>query len=148
MRGLNNIFSAKEKTEWNLTLLATIVFARCRLSAPTAACLFNKDSLAFNLGATETVARGVSLVNRDHLDKAEATRLLGVRVHHNFAFFYVAILLEETLYCFIAEGGAKASDEKVGSRVKGALVLSFRRGLLRGSVVGITRRVSKKNTSQ
>jgi hypothetical protein len=71
-----------------------------------------------------------------HLNKAEATGLLGVRVSHNLALFDITIFLKHLGHLGLGELGVDASDEKVRSGVDSAIVVVPGCGsILHGAVV-------------
>lgn len=65
--------------------------------------------------ALETLFSCVGLVGGDHLDEAEAARLLGVRVAHDVALLDLAVLLEEARNLLLRERRVNTRDEQVGA---------------------------------
>lgn len=70
----------------------------------------------------EALLGSVSLVRGDHLDEAEAARLLRVRVTHDVALLHLAILLEQALDLLLAEARVDASYEEIGAWVAAVVV--------------------------
>jgi hypothetical protein len=73
----------------------------------------------------KTFLGGIGLLGGDHLDEAEAARLLGVGIAHNVSLLDLAVLLEETRDLLLGEGRVDACDEEVGALVAAALVVLF-----------------------
>jgi hypothetical protein len=71
----------------------------------------------------QTLLGHVSLVGGNHLDKAEAARLLCVRIAHDVALLNLAVLLKKTRHLFLGKRRVDAGDKQVGTRVAGALFI-------------------------
>jgi hypothetical protein len=95
----------------------------------------------------KTLLGGVSLVGCDHLDEAEATGLLCVRIAHDVALLYLAVLLEETRDFFLGERGMDAGDEEVGARVA-AVVIVIARSWGRTAACGVSDNASMAISSE
>lgn len=80
--------------------------------------------------ALETLLGSISLLRRDHLDEAEAARLLSVGIAHDVALLDLAVLLEQPRDVLLGERGVNARHEQVGARVAraGVVVVVARRG--------------------
>ena len=72
----------------------------------------------------EALLGGVGLVRCDHLDEAEATRLLGVGVTHDLALLDLAVLLKEARNLLLGQTGMNAGDEQVRSGVDGTIIIT------------------------
>lgn len=70
----------------------------------------------------ETLLGSVGLVRGNHLDEAEAARLLRVRVAHDVALLNLTILLEQTCNLLLGQTGVDTGDEEIGARVAAAIV--------------------------
>jgi len=71
----------------------------------------------------ETLLGCIGLLSCDHLDEAEAARLLGVRVTHDVALLDLSVLFKETRHLLFTERGMDTGDEEVGAGVAAALVI-------------------------
>ena len=65
----------------------------------------------------------IGLLSSNHLDEAEAARLLGVGVAHDVALLDIAILLEETRDFVLSESRVNAGDKQVGARVAALVII-------------------------
>jgi hypothetical protein len=103
-------------------------------TSPTS--LLNAQCATLDRLTLETFPGSLSLFRGYHLNKAEATGLLGVRVSHNLALFDITILLKHLGHLGLGELGVDASDEKVRSGVDSAIVVVPGCGsILHGAVV-------------
>lgn len=71
----------------------------------------------------QTLLGRVSLIRGDHLDEAEAARLLGVGIAHDVALLNLAVLLKETGDLFLTKRRMNAGDEQVGARVAALVII-------------------------
>jgi hypothetical protein len=71
----------------------------------------------------EALLGSIGLLCGDHLDKSEATRLLGVWIKHDLTFLDLTILLEQASDLGLGEAWVNTGDEQVRSWVHGAIVL-------------------------
>lgn len=110
------------------TLRRTKVFARRRGTRAAAARLLNAEGAALDHLTLETFLGSVGLLTSGHVDETEATRLLGVGVHHDGAVLDVAILLEKARNIGLGQTRVDTSHEQVGTSVLGALLIFFLRG--------------------
>jgi hypothetical protein len=99
------------------------VFARSWGTGAGTTSLLDAQSSAFNDLTLESLLCGISLLSGDHLDKTEATRLLGVWVKHDLAFLDITVFLEETSDLRLGKARVDTGDEKVGARVDCAVIL-------------------------
>jgi hypothetical protein len=74
----------------------------------------------------KTLFGRISLLRGNHLDEAEAARLLCVGVAHNVALLNLAVLFEETRDLFLGKRGVNARDEEVGALVAALIFLVAR----------------------
>jgi hypothetical protein len=72
----------------------------------------------------KTLLGRISLVGGDHLDEAEATRLLRVGVTHDLTLLNLAVLLEKTGHFGLRQARVDASHEEVRSRVDGTVIIT------------------------
>jgi hypothetical protein len=126
-----------------VTLGGSEVFAGSRSSGAATTSLFNAQSTALDNLTLETLLGSISLFGSDHLDEAEATRLLGVRVQHDRAVLDIAVLLEQTADIGLGQTRVDTSDEKVRARVDGTFFIivglaRIDRGTLIGTSIGRT----------
>jgi hypothetical protein len=108
------------------TLGGTVVLARSGSARAGATSLLNAQRPTLVDFTLKTLLGGVSLVGCDHLDEAEATGLLCVRIPHDVALLYLAVLLEETRDFFFGERGMDAGDEEVGARIAAVVIVIAR----------------------
>ena len=99
------------------------VLARSGSTGASATSLLDAQSATLDDFALHTILGSIGLVGRDHLDKTESTRLLGVGVLHDLALLNLAILLKKARNLCLGESGVNASDEEVGARVDGSIVI-------------------------
>jgi hypothetical protein len=99
------------------------VFARSRSSGAATTSLLNAQSTALDNFTIQTLLGSISLLGSDHLDEAEATRLLGVRVDHDRAVLDIAVLLEQTGNIGLGQTRVDTSDEKVRAGVDGTFFI-------------------------
>lgn len=109
------------------------VLARGRGAWARATSLLNAQGAALNNLALEALLGSIGLLSSDHLDEAEATRLLGVWVKHDLALLDLTVLLEEASDLGLGQAWVNAGDEQVRSRVHGAIVLGRRSTVVLGA---------------
>ena len=85
--------------------------------------LLDAQGSALNNLTLKSLLCGISLISSDHLDETEATRLLGMGIKHNLALLDVAVFLEETGDFLFGKARVNTSDEEVGARVDGTVIL-------------------------
>ncbi len=101
------------------------VLAGSRSAWLAAAGFLNAESTALHLFTLKPVFGSISLIRSHHLDKAKATRLLGVRIQHDRTVFNVAVLLEHTCNVDFRERRVNASDKEVRARVDCTFVIEI-----------------------
>ena len=101
----------------------SVVLARSRRTRAGTASLLDAQRPALVNLALQSLLGGISLIGRDHLDEAEATRLLGVGILHDIALLDFSVLAEKTSYLLLGQAGVDAGDEQVGAGIAGAFVL-------------------------
>jgi hypothetical protein len=113
--------AATRSTE--VTLGRSKVFARSRSSGAATTSLLNAQSTALDNLALQALLGSISLLGSDHLDEAEATRFLGVRVQHDRAVLDIAVLLEQTGDIGLGQTRVDTGDEKVRAGVDGTFFI-------------------------
>lgn len=101
----------------------TKVLARSRRARTRATGLLNRKGASLELLALQAVPGSIGLIGSHEVDKAEAAGLLGVRVAHDLALLYIAVLGEESGDFILAQLGVDAGDKQVGARVDGTLAV-------------------------
>lgn len=101
----------------------TEVLARSRRARTGTTSLLNGKGASLELLTLQAVPSSIGLIGGHEVDKAEAARLLGVRVAHDLALLDIAVLGEESGDFILAELGVDAGDEQVGARVDGTLAV-------------------------
>lgn len=104
------------------SLRGTEVLAGGRSTRAGAAGLLDAQSAAFNDLALKTLLSGIGLLSSDHLDKTEATGLLGVWIKHDLALLDVAVLLEETGDLLLRKTRVDTSHKEIGPGVDGSII--------------------------
>jgi len=98
------------------------VLARSRGTRTGTAGFLDAQGATLDDLALETLLGGIGHVRSNHLHESKPTRLLGVGIAHDLALLNLAVLLEEARNLSLGQLGVDASDEKVGSRVDGAVI--------------------------
>lgn len=109
------------------------VFAWGRSTGTATASLLNAEGAALDDLALQAFLGRVGLFSSGHVYEAEATRLLGVRVHHDRAVVDIAVLLEQTRNVGFSQTRVDAGDKQVGAGVDGALFIIIQGLAHRGS---------------
>lgn len=123
-----------EDTEHELTALGrSEVLAGGRSTGLATASLLDAQGAALDDLALQALFGSISLLSRDHVDKAEATRLLGVGIDHDRAVLDIAVLFEQTRDVGLRQTRVNTSDKQVGASVDGTLILIFHRLAWRSS---------------
>jgi hypothetical protein len=91
----------------------TEVLARGRGTRASTSSLLNAQRATLNHLTLETFLSSLGLLRGDHLDEAEATRLLSMRVTHDLTLFDIAIFLEHLGNLGFGKTRVNAGDEKV-----------------------------------
>jgi hypothetical protein len=113
----------------------TKVLARSWGARAGTTSLLDAQGSTFNDFTLKTILGGISLLSSDHLDEAKATRLLGMGIKHDLAFFNIAVFLEETSDLLLGKARVDAGDEEVGARVDCTVILG-RAALIFGRSAG------------
>lgn len=93
------------------------VLARCWSPRAASPSFLNAQSTTFNVLTLKSLLGCIRLLGSDHLDETEATRLLGVRIFHNRASFYITILLEQARHISLIETRMDAGNEEIRAGV-------------------------------
>jgi hypothetical protein len=119
------------------SLGGTKVFARGGRAGTGAAGLFNAERTTVDNLALKTVLSSIGLIGRDHLDEAEAARLLAVRVAHNLTLLNLAVLFKHARHLGLGQAGVDAGHEEVRSGVNCTVIIDVagtRAAVVLGSV--------------
>lgn len=106
------------------------VLARSRRAGSGATGLLDRQSATLELLALQAFLCSVGLLGGDHLDETETTRLLGVGVTHDLALLDGTVLGEEASNFFLKKARVNASDEQVGTRIDGTIIVAVAHGLV------------------
>jgi hypothetical protein len=90
--------------------------------AGTTSLLDAQGSTLNNL-TLKTILGRISLLSSDHLNEAEATRLLGVGVKHDLALLDITVFLKETSDLLLRKARVNARDEEVGAWIDCTVIL-------------------------
>lgn len=99
------------------------VFAGSGSAGTSTASLLDAQGAAINDLALKTILGSVGLVGSDHLDEAEAARLLAVGVAHDLALLDLAVLLEHAGDLSLSKAGVDARHEEVRAGVNCAVII-------------------------
>lgn len=101
----------------------TKVFPRSGSARATTTSLFNAQGASFDDLTLETLLSGIRLFSSDHIDKAKATRFLGMGIGHDGAVVDIAVLLEKTGDIGLGQTRMDTGDEEVGTGVDRAFIV-------------------------
>jgi hypothetical protein len=107
------------------TLGRAVVLARGGSTRAGTASFLDAQSPALMNFTLKALLGSISLVRRVHEDESKATRLLRVRITHDVALVYSAILLEQTGNFLLGETGVDACDEQVRTGVTAAVLFAI-----------------------
>lgn len=111
------------------------ILARSRRTRAGTTSLLDAEGATLNHLTLETLLGRIGLLGCDHLDEAEATGLATMRILHDLALLNLAVLLKEARDLSFLETRMDTSDEKIGARVDGAIIILGTRIVLdRGAV--------------
>ena len=101
------------------------VLARGRSTGAGSTSLLDAQGTTFNNLTLKTLLGSISLISGNHLDETKATRFLSVGIKHDLALLNITVLLEKAGHFLLRETRMDASDEQVGTRVDGTIILGW-----------------------